>query len=107
MNDADPDNRTPSSDTSDLLIAGSTEYTAQLDKLFEMYDHWNAPLGYPERVDALRDPDGLDLPNHVQSDGALDRLTGSRGADYFLSTAGEDISDQRFSELSDDESAPI
>lgn len=81
----------------DLLIAGATTFDNDASQLQALLAAWSGPGKYAERVAALMDPaaaihliaDGTSPT--VLDDGAVDRLTGASGKDWFFATLGQDV----------------
>jgi Ca2+-binding RTX toxin-like protein len=81
----------------DLMIAGSTTFDSDEAQLQALLAAWAGPESYADRVAALMDPlaaihliaDGTSPT--VLDDGAVDRLTGASGKDWFFATLGQDV----------------
>jgi hypothetical protein len=79
------------------MIAGSTTFDSDEAQLQALLAAWAGPESYADRVAALMDPlaaihliaDGTSPT--VLDDGAVDRLTGASGKDWFFATLGQDV----------------
>ena len=91
----------------DILIGGRTIYDSNYAALDKIMEEWNSGDEYPLRVDHLRGivPGGANgfyflNSSTVLDDGAVDRMTGSAGRDWFLGNLSQDeFSDQGKGEL--------
>jgi RTX calcium-binding nonapeptide repeat (4 copies) len=94
----------------DLLIAGTTAFDSSEAALFGIHNEWNSTRTYAERVTNLRGTGSgpafnsrlngnyflvVDGPNRTMfDDGENDRLTGSKGVDWFFANLDGSVIDQ-------------
>jgi extracellular elastinolytic metalloproteinase len=91
----------------DLLVGGSTAHDDNLQALFSLMAEWNSTRDYATRVANLRGTGSgprangnyfLDLAT-VFDDGAVDRLTGAGGFDWFFPGLNDVLVDRQSGEL--------
>jgi hypothetical protein len=79
----------------DLLIAGPTAYDADAAGLANIFNEWTSGLAYNQRIaDLTAGVSGTMLTAAtVSDDGVKDTLAGKKGADWFIVSATDKVSD--------------